>query len=101
MDTFTEPNNPADESEQASLALKIRDHDIKWLMAHESGRRIVNTILEHCGVWRTSFGAGNDSTNFLEGRREVGLHVIALIEAHTPEGFARMLIERNQPLPQE
>ena len=101
MNTFTGHNNPTDESAQAEYRVVIEKNDIQWLMSHESGRRIVNTLLEHCGIWRSSIGFNNDATNFNEGRRDVGLRLIALIEQHTPDGFARLLIERNQPLPQE
>jgi 3-oxoacyl-[acyl-carrier-protein] synthase III len=101
VNTLPDHINPSDDEALQELRLKIEQQDIQWLMSHESGRRIVNTLLEYCGIWRCSVGANNDETNLNEGRRSVGLRLVALIEQHTPDGFARVLIERNRPLPQE
>lgn len=68
--------------------------DFKWLMAHRSGRRIVWRWLSEAGVYRTSF-TGNSSTFFNEGKRNMGLMLIAEIHELTPDAYGLMLKEQR------
>ena len=53
-------------------------------------------LLERCGVFRSSF-TGDAATFFNEGIRNVGLMVIADINALCPDQFATMMTEAKDP----
>lgn len=71
-------------------------NDICLVMSSKEGRRFVWRFLEHCGPYKTSFGQGNDQTNFNEGVRSVGLKLIADINDARPEGYLQMLKESKE-----
>lgn len=65
-------------------------NDLKWLMAHKQGRRIMWRLLEFAGVYRTSF-TGNSETFFREGQRNVGLKFLAEVQENSPDEYLKML----------
>lgn len=69
--------------------------DMRWLMGHVQGRRVVWRWLEEAGVFRTSF-TGNSVTFFNEGRRAMGLFVLAELMEACPEQYSRMQREHNR-----
>lgn len=75
---------------QAQLAQQ-RD-DIRWLMAHAQGRRIVWRYLSAAGVFRTSFvvGDGGRVTARNEGMRSMGLMMLDDVMTHSPAAYAKM-----------
>jgi hypothetical protein len=74
---------------------RLRDEsDFKWLMADKRGRRIVHAMLAETGLYQTSF-TGNSETFFREGARNVGLKLLAKVEALTPDNYIKMLQERT------
>lgn len=79
--------NAADEAQVAESGkkeLRGRERhldDIKVVLSTKSGRRFYWKTLSDCGVFRTSF-TGNSTTFFNEGKREIGLMLLAdLMEA--------------------
>jgi len=64
----------------------------KTVMASREGRRYVWWLLEQTGVFRSSF-TGNSTTFFNEGQRNVGLMLVADINAAAPELYIVMLDE--------
>ncbi len=94
-----DPLEPADPHEEAAAeartALKRKQQidDFKWLMAHAQGRRFVARLLEECGVHRTSFNHSGSVMAWNEGRRHVGLFIMAEILEHTPKEYTRLLKE--------
>lgn len=66
--------------------------DFKWLLAHKQGRRIAWRLLSKAGVFRTSM-TGNSQTFFNEGRRDMGLWVLAEINEVSPDSYVQMLKE--------
>jgi hypothetical protein len=78
---------------QGNRARVIRD-DWTWLMSSKRGRRIVWSILEEAGVYRTSF-TGNSETFFREGKRAIGLWALDIATAN-PEVFVAMLAEAKE-----
>lgn len=68
--------------------------DFKQLMDTASGRRFVWRLLSITGVYRTSM-TGNSSTFFNEGRRDVGLQLLAEIHEHSIDAFVQMLKEQK------
>ena len=79
----------ADRSENARL------NAFKAVMNTRDGRRTIWWLLEQCGVFRSSF-TGTESTFFNEGQRNVGLILIADINAICPEQYLVMLTEAKE-----
>ena len=97
-----DPIEPVDEREetqaQAKAALKRKQQveDFKWLVAHAQGRRIVSRLLEESGVHRTSFNHSGSVMAFNEGKRHIGLFLMAEILEIAPESYMRLLKEYAQ-----
>lgn len=68
-------------------------NDLKWLMAHPQGRRIVARLLDQAGVSRTSFNHSGSVMAFNEGRRDMGLFIQAEVLEAAPEGYFKLLKE--------
>lgn len=97
--------NPTDLFEQDQQALEnerlqraqlaqLRD-DMRWLMAHAQGRRIVWRYLSLAGVYRTTFveGDGGRVTARNEGMRSLGLMLLDDVMTHSPAAYAKMAEE--------
>lgn len=67
--------------------------DLKWLMAHPQGRRIVSRLLEEAGVNRTTFNHSGSVMAFNEGKRHVGLFLTAEVLEASPDGYFKLLKE--------
>lgn len=85
----------ADIRQHAKSEETLKVDDFKWLMGSKRGRRIVWRLLDETGVYRTSM-TGNSSTFFNEGRRDVGLRLMAMINDHCTAEFVLMLNERTK-----
>ena len=67
--------------------------DIKWLVGHASGRRIATRLLDRAGVYRTSFNHSGSVMAFNEGKRDMGLFLLAELMEAAPESYMKMLKE--------
>lgn len=89
----------ANESEQASeqdaarIARQQQVDDLKWLMAHPQGRRIVARIFEKTGIRRTPFNTSGSVMSFNAGAQNVGLWLEAEVLETSFEGYTKMLKE--------
>lgn len=83
------------ESEELQAHEKRRKEleDIKWLMAHPQGRRVVTRLLEEAGVNRTSFNHSGSVMAFSEGKRHIGLFLTGELLQAAPEGYFKLLKE--------
>lgn len=94
-----DPIEPVDEHEESAekarhaLKRKQQVEDFKWLMAHAQGRRIVSRLLEESGVHRTSFNHSGSVMAFNEGKRHLGLYLMAEILEIAPESYVKLLKE--------
>ena len=73
------------------------DNDLRWLMASESGRRVVWRFMAKCGVYRLSFNpAAPDigATAFNEGKRQLGLELLSDVQRVAEGEYLLMLKER-------
>lgn len=90
-----------DESAAESARLKIElakrteAEDIKWMMSSPRGRRIVWRLLDACGVNRTSFNVSASAMAFSEGRRDIGLQLLAKVQEHCIDRYVEMLSEHK------
>lgn len=64
--------------------------EIRCVLSTPQGKRFVWRYLEKCGVFKTSF-TGSSETFFLEGRRDIGLALLAEVCESSPEAYLEML----------
>lgn len=76
----------------AKNAERERMAGLGLLMASKQGRSYTWWLLGLCGVFRTSF-TGNSATFFNEGKRDIGLHVLADLQREFPEQYLQMTKE--------
>lgn len=69
--------------------------DLEAVLGTAPGRRFVYRVLAECGVYRSSF-SGNSGSFFQEGKRAVGLWLIAELEGVDVTAYPRMLLERAE-----
>src|SRR4051794_36226520 len=77
----------------AKAARLQRNADFRWLMGDLRGRRFVWDLLAKAGLFRSSIGISPELTAFNEGRRDLGLVVLADMMRLCPEQYARMQAE--------
>ena len=65
--------------------------DIKWLMAHAPGRRIVTRLIEETGLFRTSFHTSGSVMSLNEGRKQIGYFLQAELVTITPDAYLKLL----------
>ena len=53
--------------------------DVKWLLDHGPGRRIVWWILEQAGVFRDDFTSNSMTVSYIMGKRGLGLQLLKLL----------------------
>ncbi|MGA2403037.1 MAG: hypothetical protein ABSG91_15250 [Syntrophobacteraceae bacterium] len=78
---------------------KIREHQtraaLQKLMADPEGRMWMWDLLSLCGVYHSSFSREGLLMAFAEGRRDIGLHLVAQIHKLAPELYVRMTTENQ------
>ena len=73
--------------------LRTEEQDLLWLLGHRQGRRIFWKWISKSGPLNTSFGSGNDKTNFNEGKRQLGLWMLDELTKVKPEAYVQMVNE--------
>jgi|GEM_PF-325959 len=69
--------------------------DLRWLMRHRQGRRVVWRWLDAAGVWRLSFNTDAVLMAFNEGGRNQGLRLLQALLAACP-AFYHVMMQENQ-----
>lgn len=77
------------------LEYKVLLGDLRDLVKLPHGRKILWHILSMCGLYNDTF-TGNSQTFFYEGKRSVGLEIIAFMEEADPTMYASLLLERSK-----
>lgn len=67
--------------------------DLKWLMAHAQGRRIVTRLFEKTGIRRTPFSTNGSTMAFNAGAQNVGLWLEAEVLDASPDAYFKLLKE--------
>lgn len=75
--------------QKAKLGRERELSDLRVVLSTREGRRFIWRYLCESGVFRTSF-TGNSYTYFNEGRREIGIRLMADIDAAQPEAYFQM-----------
>lgn len=68
--------------------------DLETVLSIPQGRRVLISILEQCGVYRTAYTGEADATNFRLGEQNIGLWLINQIEMVGPTNYPTLLLER-------
>lgn len=93
--------NAADEAQVNEAAAKekrgrARDlEDMRFILETAQGRRFIWRQLGECGVFKSSF-TGNSTTFFNEGRRDVGLKLMADVMDAKPDAYLQMAEEAKR-----
>jgi hypothetical protein len=70
-----------------------REREIEKLgqmLKDKDNRAFVWRILERCGVYQTSFTGNDATTNFNEGKRQIGLMILEELAEVDPSAFSLM-----------
>jgi hypothetical protein len=70
-------------------------HNTRELLKTRAGQDFVWFVLSICDIYGHHF-TGNSTTFFNEGKRFVGLEVLALLEEVDPTAYARLLLNRQE-----
>lgn len=81
------------EQDEARLKRLQQNEDLKWLMEHPQGRRIVTRIFERTGIRRTPFNTNGSTMAFNAGAQNVGLWLEGEILEVAFDGYVAMLKE--------
>lgn len=68
--------------------------DLKSVLATDAGQRFVWRYLEECGIHRTSYSENSHQTYFMEGRRDVGLRLLADVTEADPLKYVEMMMRK-------
>lgn len=83
-----------EELREKKLSQAQHSDDLRWLMAHAQGRRIIARLLASAGTERGSF-TGNSATFYNEGARSVGLLFENEIKTVAFDNYIVMLKEQR------
>ena len=92
-DLQAQSDSEATEAVAAKRARQQQVDDLKWLMAHSQGRRIVARIFEKTGIRRTPFNTSGSVMSFNAGAQNVGLWLEAEVLETSFDGYTKMLTE--------
>lgn len=71
--------------------------DLKSVMSSEAGRRVLNRFVVTTGIYQCSYNPNlpDSHTVFKEGSRNIGLMMVAEMQAASPGLFRKMLEEHT------
>lgn len=96
MDAYT--GNAADENQVREADSKVRrgrESEVghcRAVMDTYSGRAFVNRYIRICGVFEDGF-TGNNTTFYNEGKRSIGLRLLAELDESCPDLYFKMIEE--------
>jgi hypothetical protein len=88
--------DPADVRDRETAARRERNKqldDLRDVLATQAGRRVMWRLLDHCGVFRSTFTGHGGRDAFNEGARNVGLFILTELTDADADVFATMLKE--------
>ena len=104
---MTEPENfYTDEIEKKNKESRLeykrrRDReidDLREVLKRPSGRRFAYKVLSECGVFKASFSQNSLTIAFNEGKRDIGLALLADLNEAEPMAYTQMLQEHYSEL---
>jgi hypothetical protein len=97
-DALLPDDSAAELTAKANLQQQQKVEDLKWLMGHAQGRRIVTRLFEKTGIRRTPFHTSGSQMSFNAGAQNVGLWLEAEVLEASPDAYFKLLKEfaRNE-----
>lgn len=96
MGNAADPRQIRKAGQKERLAKQGELNDLRAVLETRPGRRVVWRQLQRAGVFRTSFAQGiPDRTAFNEGRRDMGLALLAEIHELDPTLYVTMAKEAS------
>lgn len=92
-DALLPDDSAAELAAKANLQQQQQVEDLKWLMAHAQGRRIVTRLFEKTGIRRTPFHTSGSQMSFNAGAQNVGLWLEAEVLEASPDAYLKLLKE--------
>jgi hypothetical protein len=85
---------------EVGQAEKREETTIGVIMATYEGRWWMSDLLERCSLFTALYRGDNDAMGMAwrDGRADIGRFLLAQIDGHTPELYARMMRERRTRL---
>lgn len=90
----SDPNQVRDAKVKERFSRDRELDDLRVVLSSVQGRRFVWKVLNKAGVFRSSF-TGDNATFFNEGRREIGLMIIADVMDADETAYGRMAKEAS------
>ena len=78
------------------LASEKKLNDLRFLLSTEQGRRFIWDLLSNCGIYKESADASGSWTYYKEGRRSIGLSVLAQVVEADPDSYLKMMKESKK-----
>lgn len=94
-DTRLQEREAALEEQTAREIRKLEVADLKWLAGNVQGRRFIWRLLDRAGIYRTSFNHSGSLMSFNEGKRDMGLFLLAEVSEASPNGFLKLIAENQ------
>lgn len=94
-DTHLQERDALLEEHQAREIRKLEVADLKWLAGNVQGRRIIWRLLDRAGIYRTSFNHSGSLMAFNEGKRDMGLFLLAEVSEASPNGLLKLIAENQ------
>lgn len=91
-------SNPSQVKEAGDKVKRIRDRELenlRVLLSTPQGKEFVWGVLEFCGIFKDSM-TGSSMTFYNEGRRSVGLKVLADVTKASPQAFVQMMMDNEK-----
>ncbi len=105
MNATRRKHEPFDASDPGQVSARINADrrrrerevdDLRAVVATPEGRRVMWRMLEHCGVFRSTFTGHGARDAFNEGARNVGLFVMGELAEAEPDVITTMLKESKR-----
>jgi hypothetical protein len=72
---------------------KQSETDMAWVLSTKQGRRVIARILDRCGVDAAIFQPNGSQMTHAEGRRSIGVEILAELKADHRAEWLRMIDE--------
>ena len=92
-------DNEAREIEQAKREKQEYERllsDMETVLSTNQGRNVVWWVLSQCGIYDTNFGEDDRKTNFLLGRKDIGLAIIGLMSDVDPSAYPNLQLRMGK-----
>lgn len=81
---------------KAQLHQEQDRNDLEVVLSTVGGRNVLWKVLTSCGIYKSSYDGDPTATVFREGRRAVGLELLATILTTSPQAYADMSLEATK-----